>query len=294
MVGGVTVRCERFAIPPGARDRKGPIPADFTMRQVSLSEREVALGLPRGPRMPTLPEHAGTRFRDLSKPTGAVCNLGCKYCFFLSIPLHKSPKRLRTSMKTKLLKCAALACVSAALFTLTACSSPQGTMESTAIETADGAIVVDKFTTTATVTGIDAARRELTLMTSNGRRERYKAGPEVVNFDQIRVGDRVKAVLTEEVAVALGKGTAPVGTSGVGVAVAPVGSMPGGVVVDTSEITAKVTAVDARRHKVTFELPDGTTKTVKAGRKVDLSAVQVGETVTMQVGEGLAVSVEKP
>ena len=198
-------------------------------------------------------------------------------------------------MKTKRLKCAALACVSAALFTITACSSPPaGTEEATVIETADGAIAVDTFTTTATVTGIDAARRELTLTTSNGRREKYKAGPEVVNFDQIRVGDRVKAVLTEQVAVALGKGAGPIGTSGVGVALAPVGSKPGGVMVDTSEITATVTSVDARRHKITFEFPDGTTKTVKAGRKVDLSAVQPGETVTMQVGEGLAVTVEKP
>ena len=64
-------------------------------------------------------------------------------------------------MKTKLLKCAALACLSGALFTMTACSSPNGTEESTAIETADGAIAVDTFTTTATVTGIDADRREL-------------------------------------------------------------------------------------------------------------------------------------
>jgi len=197
-------------------------------------------------------------------------------------------------MKTKLLKCAALSCVSAALFTITACSSPSGTEESTAIETADGAIVADTFTTTATVTGIDAARRELTLATPNGHRDKYKAGPEVVNFDQIRVGDRVKAVLTEEVAVALGKGAGPIGTSGVGVALAPVGSKPGGVMVDTSEITAKVTSVDARMRKVTFELPDGATRTVKAGRRIDLSAVQPGETVTMQVGESLAVTVEKP
>jgi hypothetical protein len=197
-------------------------------------------------------------------------------------------------MKTKLLKYAALACVPAALFTITACSSPGGTEESTAIETADGAIVVDTFTTTATVTGIDAARRELTLVTPTGHRDKYKAGPEVVNFDQIRVGDRVKAVLTEEVAVALGKGAGPIGTSGVDVALAPVGSKPGAVMVETSEITAKVTSVDERRHKVTVELPDGTTRTVKAGRKVDLSAVQPGETVTMQVGEGLAVTVEKP
>ena len=197
-------------------------------------------------------------------------------------------------MKTKLLKCAALACVSAALFTNNACSSPGGTEESTAIETPDGAIVVDTFTTTATVAGVDPARRQLTLVMPTGRRDEYRAGPDVVNFDQIRIGDHVKAVLTEEVAVAIGKGASPVGTSGVGVALAPVGSMPGGVMVDTSEITAKITAVDARRHKVTFELPDGRTRTVKAGRKVDLSAVQPGETVTMQVGEGLAVTVEKP
>jgi hypothetical protein len=96
------------------------------------------------------------------------------------------------------------------------------------------------------------------------------------------------------VAVTLGKGGAPVGTSGGGVALAPVGSNPGGVIVDTSEITAKVTAVDAQKHKVTFELPDGRIRTVKAGRKIDLSAVQPGDTVTMQVGEGLAVTVEKP
>ena len=198
-------------------------------------------------------------------------------------------------MKTKRLKCAALACVSTALFTIAACSSaPGGTEETTAIETADGAIAVDTFTTTATVTGIDAARRELTLATQNGRREKYKAGPEVVNFDQIQIGDRVKAVLTEEVAVALGKGAGPIGTSGRGVALAPVGSKPGAVTVDTSEITAKVISIDARRHKVTFELPDGTTRTVKAGRKIDLAAVQPGETVTLQVGESLAVTVEKP
>jgi hypothetical protein len=197
-------------------------------------------------------------------------------------------------MTTKLLKCAALACLPAALFTITACSSPRGTEETTAIETADGAIVVDTFTTTATVTGIDDARRELTLATPNGRRDTYKAGPEIVNFGQIRVGDQVKAVLTEEAAVAIGKAGAPIGTSGGAVALAPVGSKPAGIIVETSEITAKVTGVDARRHKVTFELPDGATKTVKVGRKVNLSAVQPGETITMLVGEGVAVSVENP
>jgi uncharacterized protein len=31
-----------------------------------------------------LPVHAPLAFHLLAKPTGAVCNLDCKYCFFLS------------------------------------------------------------------------------------------------------------------------------------------------------------------------------------------------------------------
>ena len=197
-------------------------------------------------------------------------------------------------MKTKLLTCAAVACVSAALFTTTACSSPRGTEKSTVIETADGTMAVDTFRTTATVTGIDAARRQLTLVTPDGHKANYKIGPGVRNFNQIRIGDQVNAVLTEEVAVALGQGGRPLGTSGIGVAEAPEGSKPAGVIVDTSEMTAKVTSIDARRHKVTFELPDGTTKTVRVGRKIDLSGLRPGETVSMQVTEGLALSVQKP
>jgi hypothetical protein len=54
--------------------------------------------------MPTLPEHARARFQS---------------CFFLSIPLHKSPKRLRTSMNAKPPKWTALARASTALFTIT-------------------------------------------------------------------------------------------------------------------------------------------------------------------------------
>jgi hypothetical protein len=66
------------------------------------------------------------------------------------------------------------------------------------------------------------------------------------------------------------------------------------VIVDTEQITVKVTAVDAATNKVTFELPDGTTKTVKADKKVDLSKLHPGDNVTVQVSEGLAITVQKP
>lgn len=34
--------------------------------------------------MPTLPKHAPPAFHLLAKPTGAICNLDCQYCFFLA------------------------------------------------------------------------------------------------------------------------------------------------------------------------------------------------------------------
>jgi hypothetical protein len=197
-------------------------------------------------------------------------------------------------MNTHLLKLAALTFVPAAILTITSCSSYKGTEQITEVETADGAIIVDTFTTMATVYSIDDAKREIRLITPDGRRSSYKAGPDVVNFGQLRIGDKVKAVLTEEVAVSIGRGAAPIGTSGTDVALAPVGAKPGGVVVETSETTARVIAVDPSKHKVTFQLPDGTIRTVKAGKKVDVSAVRVGDDVTVQLGEGLAITVEKP
>jgi hypothetical protein len=64
------------------------------------------------------------------------------------------------------------------------------TEDVTVIETADGAIIVDTFTTTATVTGINAEKREVMLAAPDGRRTTYKAGPDMANFNQLQVATR--------------------------------------------------------------------------------------------------------
>lgn len=197
-------------------------------------------------------------------------------------------------MKTTILKLAALALMPAALLALTSCSTPSGTETVELIETPDGAIVVDTFTTTATVTGIDAAKRKVTLVFPSGSKTTYQAGPEVVNFSQIEVGDQVKAVVTEEAAIFIGSGAPPSASVGAGVGLAPVGAKPGGVFVETAQVTAKVTAINAKKHRVTLQFPDGSSKQVKVGKKVNLAAVPRGMDVTVQVSEGLALSVQKP
>src|SRR5262249_31838303 len=155
----------------------------------------------------------------------------------------------------------------AAMVAFTSCSTTEGTEDVAAIETPGGAIIVDTLTTSAKVTCIDAAKRKLTLVFPDGKKTTYKCGPEVVNFPQIQVGDQVNAKLTEEAAIFIGSGAPPSDVAGAGVALAPVGSKPGGEVVDTAQVTAKVTAVDAKHHKVTLQFADGTSKKVKVGKK---------------------------
>jgi hypothetical protein len=62
MVGWVTVSCEPSPFRRRLAIRRGLISADFTM--VSLPEYEVALGLPLGAPMPTLPGRARAQFHD--------------------------------------------------------------------------------------------------------------------------------------------------------------------------------------------------------------------------------------
>jgi hypothetical protein len=197
-------------------------------------------------------------------------------------------------MKTQTLKWTGATLLSAVLLAATSCSTPEGTQDVTAIETPDGAIIVDTFTATATVTAINADKRKLTLEFPDHHKTNYKCGPEVANFPQIQVGDQVKATVTEEAAIFIGTGAPPSDVVGAGVALSPVGYKPGGEVVETAQATAKVIAVDARHHKVTLQFADGTSKRVKVGKKVDLSAVPVGTDVTVQMSEGLAIAVGKP
>jgi hypothetical protein len=169
-----------------------------------------------------------------------------------------------------------------------------GTEETSVVDTSSGVITVNTFKTTATIEHIDPAKRKLILVFPDGKKTTYKAGPEVVNFDELQVGDKVTAVLTEEVAVSLGPPNAKPSTSGTStVLLAPKGAKPGGVMVDSNQVTVKVVNVDAKDRKVTLQLPDGSDKKVKVSKDVDLSAVSPGDTVTARVTDGLAINVTR-
>jgi hypothetical protein len=209
-------------------------------------------------------------------------------------------------MKTKIQTALTLALMSAAV--LASCSSePKAESTNQAVPTGQGAVmvaskpgvpggvIVGTYQETATVTAIDKEKRKVTLAAPDGSTTTFKAGPDVVNFDQIQIGDKVKATVTQQLVVYVRKNGEPSTDGAVTtVALAPVGAKPGAFLADTVEVTAKVTAIDLKNHAATLQFPDGSKKTFTVRPDVDLTNQSVGRDVVIRTTEALAISVEKP
>jgi len=194
-----------------------------------------------------------------------------------------------------------LALFSVALFTFTACSTappPPPAAETGSVvykEGVPGGVIVNTVDVSARVTAIDTANRKVTLLGPDEDKFTVKVGPEAVNFDQIRVGDLVNATVTEELVVYLDEegASAPDGAAGV-VALAPKGAQPGGLMAETTQVSATVTAIDQTNRTATLLFEDGSTKTFPVRDDIDLNRRKVGDKVVFQVTEMIAISVEKP
>ena len=179
------------------------------------------------------------------------------------------------------------------LVPLLGCSSGvEGTETQAVVETDSGVAVLETYDVTATVVVIDEVKNKVTFETPDGKKTTCKAGKDV-DLTVLKVGDLLSVEILEEVAVEITKGgdVASVGAAGMA-SVAESGKETDVMTVDTVEMTAVVTALDAGKRKVTFTFVDGSTKTVKVDKKVDLSMIQVGDSVTVEVTEGVALSVK--
>ena len=65
--------------------------------------------------------------------------------------------------------------------------------------------------------------------------------------------------------------------------------------VNTSEITAKVEAIDYKKRTVTLKGPEGNVRTFTVDKSVKkFSNVKVGDELVVRVTDALAIVVEKP
>lgn len=188
-----------------------------------------------------------------------------------------------------------LVLLSAAMLTLTSCSStsepspPVGKAWFSSTKGELGGVRVQTVKMNATVTAIDRAKRQATILTPEGRTFVMKVSPEAVNFDQVNVGDQITATVTEKIVESLAKE----GTTSDDATSAPKGDKPAGLAAETTPITATILVVDPDKRTVTIRFDDGEIKTLPVHNDADLSQVKVGQQAVFRVTEMIALRIEK-
>jgi hypothetical protein len=147
----------------------------------------------------------------------------------------------------------------------------------------------------ATVTRIDAKTRTLVLRDANGGETAVVAGPDVRNFDQIKVGDRVVATFREAFAAEVVKpGTGQSGAALVGGRAEP-GQRPGAAVGEVLTTTVKVSNVNTSTNTIEFTDANGFVRRlqVRDPKAVEfIRGLRRGDEVQVTYSEALAVSVQ--
>jgi Cu/Ag efflux protein CusF len=197
---------------------------------------------------------------------------------------------------TKTLR-SAMTYAAAAALTLAAgalhAQTPSGSM--VVKESEPGKVVLaDAVRLVATVQAVDKASRLVTLKSAGGDVSIVQAGPEVKNFDQIKVGDEVVARYMQALSLELKKG----GAGGIrekveddGVVAAKPGEKPGVAAGRTIRATADVIAVDAKAQTVRLRGPERTVD-LKVKDPAQFKLVKVGDQVEVKFVEAVALSVE--
>ena len=182
----------------------------------------------------------------------------------------------------------------AGLVAFAGCSSGvKGTETESVVAEPGGVAILDTYQATVTVVSVDMMKNKITVQTPDGHKSTLKAG-KGVDVSAFSAGEQISVEMIEEMAVELIPGGGETGASeAAGIAVAAKGNETDVMTVGTVEITADVTAVDAGAHKVTLKFADGTSKTVKVDKSVDLTKVNVGDSVDAEMTEGIAISATK-
>jgi hypothetical protein len=147
---------------------------------------------------------------------------------------------------------------------------------------------------TATVEAVDLQNRIVTVRRPNGNLVDIKAGGQVKNLDQVKVGDSVNITYYESIAAKVYKpGEMPQGSTSTVAAerLSKPGEKPSGVIGAQETVTATIESISPKKSTVTLKMANGKYKVVKIEDKRNLEGVKVGDEVMITVTETLAISV---
>ena len=153
--------------------------------------------------------------------------------------------------------------------------------------------VAEAIRVSASVEAIDKASRMVTLKGPEGSVFAVQAGPEVKNFDQIKVGDFVVVRYVEALSLELKKGGGGIRerVESEGGAAAKPGERPAGAATRQVTVVADVIAVDAKKQSVRLRGPQRTID-LKVRDPEQFKLIKVGDQIEARFTEALAVSVE--
>ncbi len=146
---------------------------------------------------------------------------------------------------------------------------------------------------TATITAIDKATRDITLKGPHGNEVTITAGPQVKNFDQLKVGDQVNMQYVEALTLELKKGGGLVvaRTEQAGAVGAKPGQQPAGAVGRQVTIVANVVDVNAATQTVTLKGPQRTVE-LEIPDPEQFKRIAKGDQVEATYTQAVAIAVE--
>ena len=148
---------------------------------------------------------------------------------------------------------------------------------------------------TAKVLAVDAASRKLTLQAEDGHTETISCPPEVKRFNEISAGDTVVVEVQEGVLFEY----QPPGSAFVAPAAVVTGGRtgpdqaPGAGVAGAIQSTVTVTSIDTKSRIVQFQDPDGNKYQVKAGPKLSIEKLTVGDRLVATYIATVAITLDK-
>ncbi|WP_315386036.1 hypothetical protein [uncultured Stenotrophomonas sp.] len=148
------------------------------------------------------------------------------------------------------------------------------------------------------VTALDTKTRAVTVTGADGSALEFVAGPEVRNFNQLKVGDKVTLDYKAAIALALEPaGSAPVGMTKSQAKTVPIrGAKPGGARSNTIEIVTEVTAVNPERNTIALRGASGNTQLIAVERpdlRAKLPSVKRGDLVKISYTEAVALAIRR-
>jgi|GEM_PF-2322987 len=169
------------------------------------------------------------------------------------------------------------------------------------VEGVAGGTMIRQIQLEAEVVSVDQEKREAVLRGPGGKETTVKVGKEAVNFYQVAPGDRVNVLMARELTVYVPadpkKSTDGKPAEGDGTAIAGArvedGQKPAGVVVSSTKITSKITALDAKARTATLTLESGEAEVFNVRPDVDMTKYKVGQEVVFLITDLLALEVHK-